>query len=394
VLKKFAKYFFFKIIDLIPKNNKVLVFGDRAGIRFADNSRYLFFYLSKYHKEFKCIWITKEKEIFNYLNNKGFKCFFSGSFKGIYYTLIAKYHLYNFVENDINKYLTYFSNNILLWHGVLPKKLEEATNNLEKNFVNKKLKKYFLYPNSQMAINILNHFQEKKFDLFVSNLPRNILLKKDELDKNYFLTDQEIKFKDQLSKERKKIIGYFPTWRVDGIELFKDVKELSELKKLDDFLDQINSLLLIKKHMNSEKKDNNRHYNKEIEKTTNYISDLKNIRNVNFEFDLNSLLDNCDVLVSDYSGVIFDYLYLDRPIIIYAPDYNDFIKYNGFNLDPIKENFCHVAYSIHELKKLFEEYFEDQVKFKEKFSEQRIKIKNKIFQEKAGLKNLIDLIKK
>ena len=82
-----------------------------------------FFYLSKYHKEFKCIWITKEKEIFNYLNKKGFNIFFSGSLKGIYYTLIAKYHLYNFVENDINKYITYFSNNIHLWHGVLPKKL-------------------------------------------------------------------------------------------------------------------------------------------------------------------------------------------------------------------------------------------------------------------------------
>ena len=188
--------------------------------------------------------------------------------------------------------------------------------------------------------------------MFISNLPRNILLKKDEMDRNYFLTDQELEFKDQLSKERKITIGYFPTWRADGIELFKDVKELSILKKLDDFLDKMNSLLLIKKHMNSEKRDNNRHYNIEIEKTAKYINNLKNIKNVNFEFDLNSLLDNCDVLVSDYSGVIFDYLYLDRPIIIYAPDYEDFIKYNGFNLDPIKENFCHVAYNIHDLKKI------------------------------------------
>ena len=79
-------------------------------------------------------------------------------------------------------------------------------------------------------------------------MPRNILLK-DELDKNYFLTDQEIKFKEQLLKEKNYWL--FPTWRADGIELFKDVKELSELKKLDDFLDQTN--LSIKKHMNLKK---------------------------------------------------------------------------------------------------------------------------------------------
>ena len=52
-----------------------------------------------------------------------------------------------------------------------------------------------------------------------------------------------------------------------------------------------------------------------------------------------------------------------------------------------------MAYNIHDLKKLFEEYFEDRVRFKEKFSKQRLKIKNKVFQGNADLKNLIDLIK-
>ena len=77
--------------------------------------------MSKNFKNFNCIWITKEKSIYNYLNNKNLNCFYSSSLKGIYYSLRAKYHLFNFVEDDINRPITYFSNSILLWHGVLPK---------------------------------------------------------------------------------------------------------------------------------------------------------------------------------------------------------------------------------------------------------------------------------
>ena len=123
MFKEILKLLLFFFLRLIPKDKNLLVFGDRAGKRFADNSRYLFLYLSKNYREIKCIWVTKEKKIFEYLNNKKLNCVYSNSLKGFYYTLRAKYHLFNFVEEDINKFTTYFSDCILLWHGVLPKKL-------------------------------------------------------------------------------------------------------------------------------------------------------------------------------------------------------------------------------------------------------------------------------
>ena len=132
--------------------------------------------MSKNYKEIKCIWITREKKIFEYLNNKKLNCVYSNSLKGFYYTLRAKYHLFNFVEEDINKFTTYFSDSILLWHGVLPKKLSIFKQNHKKSFINKNLTKYIIYPNKFMAINILDHFIDKKYDLFISGLPRNISL--------------------------------------------------------------------------------------------------------------------------------------------------------------------------------------------------------------------------
>jgi CDP-glycerol glycerophosphotransferase (TagB/SpsB family) len=67
VIKNLLKLFIFFFFRLIPKDKKLLVFGDRAGRRFADNSRYLFLYMSKNFKEFHCVWITKEKSIYEYL---------------------------------------------------------------------------------------------------------------------------------------------------------------------------------------------------------------------------------------------------------------------------------------------------------------------------------------
>ena len=110
------------------------------------------------------------------------------------------------------------------------------------------------------------------------------------------------------------------------------------------------------------------------------MKSLSNFKFVNYEFDLNSVLNTCDILISDYSGVIFDYLLLDRPIIIYAPDYNDYYK-KGFNLDPTKEDFCYTAKNFNELLKLISIFSKDEKDFVNKHSKNRKKIKNKVFLE-------------
>ena len=106
-----------------------------------------------------------------------------------------------------------------------------------------------------MAINILDHFIDKKYDLFISGLPRNISLNSEKFNPDDYRTDDEIEFVREITKNNNKILGYFPTWREDGIELFRDIKSLKELDQLNEVL-KINGFffILIKKHMNSEKR--------------------------------------------------------------------------------------------------------------------------------------------
>lgn len=61
-----------------------------------------------------------------------------------------------------------------------------------------------------------------------------------------------------------------------------------------------------------------------------------------------------DVLVTDYSSVMFDYALLDRPIVIYAPDWDDYVRERGVYFDLMKCPPGVVARSPQELVTAFE----------------------------------------
>ncbi len=393
MVKDLIKIFLFFFFKTIPKK-KILVFGDRAGKRFADNSRYLFIYLNEFRKDYKCIWISSNQKIIKFLRQKNYTCYEPNSIKGIYYILRAKLNLYNFVENDINKFLTEFTNSIHLWHGVLPKKLKEINTPQTKlnRFFYNRVNKFFFYPNKEMSINIFNRFPKNKYQLKNYNLPRNIIFDKALKNPNLFRTDGEIEFRKKIINNKKKIFGYFPTWRQDGLELFRDVVELKELEELNKILKKTNSIMIIKKHMNSDKKDENVLYNNKIEKLTNYLLNLESFIFADYDFDLNSILDICDVLITDYSGVIFDFLYLNRPIITYTPDYEEFSSKTGFMLDPTKYEFTFNANSFDQLKNLILNFNAINNKFKNLHEVNRTLIKNKVFIKNSGIEEIVEFI--
>ncbi|MDD6792233.1 MAG: CDP-glycerol glycerophosphotransferase family protein, partial [Thermobifida fusca] len=48
---------------------------------------------------------------------------------------------------------------------------------------------------------------------------------------------------------------------------------------------------------------------------------------VSAEHDTTPLLAAADALITDYSSVMFDYVLLDRPMIYYVPDYDDYVHH-------------------------------------------------------------------
>ncbi|MBR0062170.1 MAG: CDP-glycerol glycerophosphotransferase family protein, partial [Selenomonadaceae bacterium] len=61
------------------------------------------------------------------------------------------------------------------------------------------------------------------------------------------------------------------------------------------------------------------------------FGDAENIINVTSYPDIQELLVISDVLISDYSSVIYDFMILHKPVFIFAKDFDSYPKERGFN---------------------------------------------------------------
>ncbi len=395
---KYFTYFLIIILKLfIPTDRNLIVFGHRAGRRFGDNSRSLFIYINNKIKEKNCIWITKSKSVLNSVKKLGYKSYYHNSLLGLYFSLRAKWHIFDCTEADINEPITKLSNNINLWHGILFKKLKNHKNNnftkIIFNLTNLFLEKYIVYPNKFYSKHLLNHFPKKKFKLIISNSPRNIFMyNSNNIKLKYYKTLKEKKICNYLKSSKKKIIGYFPTWRFNGMEIFPQKIDNFKFKELSKFLVKNNLVLVIKKHPNSFFEDKHKLYNKDLEKIYRQLSKLKGFYLLDYDIDLNSIMHNCDLLISDYSGAIFDFLITNRPIILYAPDLEDYSKYPGLNFDLKKIKIGPIVKSIDELTHELKKFSRSKKLYKKKYEKNVLSFKNKIFTYDNYFENIINKI--
>ena len=81
----------------------------------------------------------------------------------------------------------------------------------------------------------------------------------------------------------------------------------------------------------------------------------KNIINVSKYPALNDLMIASDMLISDYSSIVFDYSYLSKPIILYASDVEQYANERGFLFTYDELPFPY-AYNNDELEKVVSNY--------------------------------------
>lgn len=342
----------FKILRIFIKTkNNVILINSFGGKKYDDSPKVIFEYMKteeKYNK-YKIYWAFDDPEKFKIEKAEKIK---TNSFKYFIIALKAKYWITN---SSIEKGLKFKNKNTLYintWHGTPIKKMGKDAPDTAFQF---KTSKYdVMYAQSKYDIDIFsNAFNLPKNIFALVGLPRN-----DELfnvDENEI---QELRKKLKIPNN-KKVILYAPTFReysrdkngcliAPPIDLNKWKSKLSE-----------NYIVLFRAHY-------------EI----NNVLGIKNdsfIYNVSDYDNLNELMKISDILISDYSSIIFDYSILKRPIYSYAYDYEEYKAKRGMYIDiktELPNGICEKEDDL--LNKIVNCNFEEEKIKTEKFSKKYI----------------------
>ena len=223
------KFLSFILSIFFPRNSNILVFGDRSGDRFSENSRYLFQFFSKNLKKKRCIWLTKKNSIYKLLNKSGYECFLNNSFYGIYYGFRARWHIFNYSPQDTSVYTSIGANHLNLWTGVQIKKLKRFKYSNRDFFFKFHIKifheKIFSLSNSSHYKFVQEHYNKKEYNHLLSNFPKELIFNKK--NKSFILGKEKKKIINKITRYKGKIIGYFPTWRDDGREFYNLINNIS-----------------------------------------------------------------------------------------------------------------------------------------------------------------------
>ena len=131
----------------------------------------------------------------------------------------------------------------------------------------------------------------------------------------------------------KKVFFYLPTFR-QGVyrnEKVYNANNVLDLKKYNEkefvnYLEKNNYLFCIKKHPSDKSL-------KEYKKISDNIVEIDNSILQASGFDLNEIMSAADILVTDYSSVGIEFLFMDKPSIFLSTDYKTYGKNRGIIFD-------------------------------------------------------------
>jgi len=311
-------------------NENLLIFGGFSGKEFLGSSKYLYLFFNK-HSDYKCIWISESRKIVRDLKKQGFNSIYKYSLKAV---LKEKSANCIFITHSLRDVLDIkFSKKtkiVYIMHGNMIKKAIKGR--IKINFT------YLLTPSEHCK-----KICEGRFDfpseriIMIGGLPCNDYLF-NKTEKDIYI----LKSKFNIPKDTN-VIFYAPTFgRNYECENPLTDENILEFEKI---LNDSNSILMYKEHFLA------KHY-----PVSTPFTSLKSerLKILDPSVDPQELLLITDVLISDYSAIMFDFLFLNKPIILFLYDLDLYLKYDvglSYNLEqlnfaPISKNGSELLYYL------------------------------------------------
>src|SRR6266480_1677422 len=120
-LRQLPLYFFGL---LVPRSRTIWVFGAWFGHRYADNSRYVFEFVTEHEPQIRAIWLTREPAIVAELRRRGREVHLSESWPGFWLACRAGLAVATCGNADLNPMALSRTRRLQLWHGTPLKKIK------------------------------------------------------------------------------------------------------------------------------------------------------------------------------------------------------------------------------------------------------------------------------
>ena len=294
------------------------LFSAWEGEKYADNTKYFFEYILKKHTEIKCIWQTRNVDVFRMLKKDGKPVQLIGTKEAKSTQRRAGAVFYTNGLDDFGDFpLVYGSVIVSLWHGVGFKKIYRELylpkNGFVRLYSNAKWD-FFSWVKRDITIatskgserQFRDGFLLKDKDLvIIAGQPRN-----DIFSEKVFVQDI-LKNSDILKKIKNKcVILYMPTFRKDAKTLIEQLKILWQSESFEKILADNNAVLLTKLH----------YLNRGELKST----ECKILINDADVIDSQKLMCCVDILMTDYSSCAIDFALQKKPILFYFPDWTEY----------------------------------------------------------------------
>ena len=332
---------------LVPIRENRFVFFSMGGNNYGDNVKCMSDYIKSHHDGAEIIWAFSSY-YYDRVECEHKKVIY-GSFRYYYYVMSSKYYITNCYAPlmAIKR-----KGQVMLqtWHGTALKRIgHDGMGGDHSRLVS------LLRPNTYKAA-------ARDFDYFISGskfmtdiyhralgYPKEIHEIGTPRNDIFFQQKPEIREKVtewlQVDKNIKMIL-YTPTFRSDFSFTYYDV-DLATIKSYFERETKGKYIILVRLHprMMYKSDDINNFFGKE------------KIYNVTLYPDIQELLYAADVLVTDYSSTMFDFMYSLKPVILYVPDKE--IYNRGFYFDMNEMPFI-IANNNAELPIVLQKYDRDE----------------------------------
>ena len=331
----------------VPKKSDLVVFGAMNGLRYGDNSRYLFEWLVENRPDLRCVWITHSRDVHVELTGRGLPVRMSRSIAGIFTIFRAAVGVYTNSLSDLTAVPEFVPKSlplIALRHGQAVKASRFAMLKLGLSRDEERLRRREaeLIRYAISTSDLISEMQEKVLRIgpekhVTTGYPRNDCL----LEVPDAHRDMWSRYMNGLAA---RAVLYAPTWRNGRVPPRFFPFEDFDTSALTRLLEDVDACLLLRPHL----QDLERY--PQVRRTLEGLAQHERIRMATHsEFvSTNSLLPFVDVVISDYSSIYHDFLLLDRPMVFVPYDPDDMADQQGFLYDYFENLPGPAVYTFHE----------------------------------------------